>query len=193
VSVLVVVALVQLFAGVWNAPALSLGQVAVREAVRRASLPASVRAFTDADIGPPPPRSPLAPVIVPPGTDAPAAAVPKPAVTGGSTAAVTGGSTAAVTGGSRNESWWRARIRQARVALERDRVLVAALESRVAALTTDVANRADPAQRAVLMNDRVLALAELDRMREQVDADMDAIAAIEEDARKAGVPAGWMR
>lgn len=200
-SVLVVIALVQLFSGVWNAPGLSLGQVAVREAARRASLPASVRALTDADIGPPPPRSTPAPAIVPPAAAAPEAVVPKAAdpagaasaVAGGSTAAVAGGSSAAVAGGSRNEAWWRARITQARVALERDRVLVAALESRVAALTTDVANRADPAQRAVLMNDRVRALAELDRMRDQVDAGMEAIAAIEEDARKAGIPAGWIR
>lgn len=192
-SVLVVIALVQLFSGVWNAPGLSLGQVAVREAARRASLPASVRALTDADIGPSPPQSTPVPVIVPPEAAAPAAAVPKAADPAGGTSAVAGGSPAAVAGGSRNEAWWRTRITQARVALERDRVLVAALESRVAALTTDVANRADPAQRAVLMNDRLRALAELDRMRDQVDAGMDAIAAIEEDARKAGVPAGWLR
>ena len=74
-----------------------------------------------------------------------------------------------------------------------DRVMVTALESRVAALTTDVTNRDDPAQRAVLMNERVRVLAELDRMRDQVAADVTAIAAIEEDARKSGVPPGWIR
>ena len=40
-SVLVIVALVQLMLGAWNAPATSLGEVARREAARRATLPAS--------------------------------------------------------------------------------------------------------------------------------------------------------
>jgi hypothetical protein len=172
VSVLVIVALVQLMLGAWNAPATSLGEVARREAARRATLPASVRALTNADIGPAPAR-PAPPAAVPPAADA-AVTPPDPAE-------------------KKDEAWWRARITQARTALERDRVMVTALESRVAALTTDVTNRDDPAQRAALMNERVRVLAELDRMRDQVAAGVKAIAAIEDDARKAGVPAGWIR
>lgn len=171
-SVLVIVALVQLMLGAWNAPATSLGEVARREAARRATLPASVRALTNADIGPAPAR-PAPPAAVPPAADA-AVTPPDPAE-------------------KKDEAWWRARITQARTALERDRVMVTALESRVAALTTDVTNRDDPAQRAALMNERVRVLAELDRMRDQVAAGVKAIAAIEDDARKAGVPAGWIR
>ena len=161
-----------------TAPAASLGEVARREAARRATLPASVRALTNADIGPAPVR-PAPPAVVPSVVDAAAAAG----------AAATTSDPAE----KKDEAWWRARISQARVALERDRVLVTALESRVAALTTDVTNRDDPAQRAVLMNERVRVLAELDRMRDQVAADVKAIAAIEDDARKSGVPAGWIR
>lgn len=181
-SVLVIVALVQVMLGAWNAPATSLGEVARREAARRATLPASVRALTNADIGPAPVR-PTPPAVVPPAEGA-AAAAAKAAEAGAATPDP---------GEKKDETWWRARIIQARAALERDRVLVTALESRVAALTTDVTNREDPAQRAVLVNERVRVLAELDRMRDQVAADVKAIAAIEEDARKSGVPAGWVR
>ena len=74
-----------------------------------------------------------------------------------------------------------------------DRVLVAALESRVAALTRDVANRDNPLERAALVADRLQAVAELDRMREQVDTDMRAIVGLEDEARRAGIPPGWLR
>lgn len=180
-SVLVIVALVQLTLGAWNAPATSLGEVARREAARRAALPASVRALTNADIGPAPVR-PSPPPAVPPAVDAAAGAK-----------AAEGAVTPPDPVEKKDEAWWRARITQARTALERDRVMVTALESRVAALTTDVTNRDDPAQRAALMNERVRVLAELDRMRDQVAAGVKAIAAIEDDARKSGVPAGWIR
>jgi hypothetical protein len=93
----------------------------------------------------------------------------------------------------KDEQWWRARMTTARAALERDKLLLAALDNRVSTLTRDVVNRDDPAQRAVLINERLRALEELDLMRKQVDADTEAIAQVEEDARKAGVPPGWIR
>lgn len=181
-SIQVVVALMELFLGVWNTPPISLGEVALREAVRRHAVPASVRSITGADLGPAPER-PARPVVAPGGLGE---VVPegkpgdKPPTTSDEKEV-------------RNEAWWRSRIMQARAALERDRVLVGALESRVAALTRDVASRDDPAQRAVLMAERVRALEELDLMRKQVTADTQAIEAIEDDARREGVPPGWLR
>ena len=94
---------------------------------------------------------------------------------------------------AKDETWWRARMTQARAALDRDRILFAALENRVSTLTRDVVNRDDPAQRAVLAAERIRALEELELMRKQIVADTDAIAAIEEEARRAGVPPGWIR
>jgi hypothetical protein len=70
---------------------------------------------------------------------------------------------------------------------------LAALDNRVTTLTRDVVNRDDPAQRAVLIKERLRALEELDLMRKQIVADNEAIALIEEEARKAGVPPGWIR
>ncbi|MBC8076527.1 MAG: ABC transporter substrate-binding protein [Chloroflexales bacterium] len=63
-SVMAIVAMVQIFLGGWQAPALSLGEVARREAARRKATAPSVRSLTDADIGPVPAR-----IIGPPVTD----------------------------------------------------------------------------------------------------------------------------
>jgi len=93
----------------------------------------------------------------------------------------------------KDAAWWRARITAAREAVVRDRVLVSALESRVAALATDITGRDDPEQRAQLIAARQQALAELDRLTTQVADGERAITAIEDEARKAGVPPGWIR
>jgi hypothetical protein len=93
----------------------------------------------------------------------------------------------------KDETWWRTRITEARAKLERTKFLSDAMQTRVNSLTNDWAARDDPAQRAVLANDRVRALAEMQRLKEQIDADTKAIADIEEEARQAGVPPGWLR
>ena len=54
-------------------------------------------------------------------------------------------------------------------------------------------NRDDPAQRAVIEQNRLKAMAELERVQRDVAASTKAIRDIEDEARKAGVPAGWLR
>jgi len=73
------------------------------------------------------------------------------------------------------------------------RIFADSLQSRINALTTDFVNRDDPAQRAKIETDRKTALAELDKVRGEIVAQEKDIQAIEEEARKAGVPAGWLR
>ena len=176
-SVLVIVALLKMFMGVWDKPPASLGEVALREAVRRQAMNASIKKLTDADIGPAPVR--------------PAAAKPPATATAG--AAEEGKPGEKPAEAPKDEAWWRARITAARAALERDKLLVDALDNRVSTLTRDAVNRDDPAQRAALIQERLRALEELETMRKQVAADTQAIADIEEEARKAGIPPGWIR
>ncbi|HWP99706.1 MAG TPA: hypothetical protein VNK92_04480, partial [Vicinamibacterales bacterium] len=94
---------------------------------------------------------------------------------------------------TKTEQYWRERITSARAALERSELFLEALQSRVNALTTDFVNRDDPAQRAVIANDRQRALAEMERVRREIEKLKAEIAAIHEEARKAGVPPGWLR
>jgi hypothetical protein len=68
-----------------------------------------------------------------------------------------------------------------------------ALQSRINALATDFVNRDDPAQRAQIESERKRALAELERVRKEMTDQTSAISDIEEEARKSGVPPGWLR
>jgi len=48
-------------------------------------------------------------------------------------------------------------------------------------------------QRAVIDRNRQRALGELDRLKKAIDGGKKAIAALEEEARRSSVPAGWLR
>jgi hypothetical protein len=93
----------------------------------------------------------------------------------------------------KDEKYWRDRITAAQQAMARNKVLVDALQSRVNALNTDFVNTDDPAQRAVVAQNRQTALAEMDRVKKDIDTRTKEITAIQEEARKANVPAGWLR
>jgi hypothetical protein len=93
----------------------------------------------------------------------------------------------------KDEKYWRDRITAAQQAMARNKVLVDALQSRVNALNTDFVNTDDPAQRAVVEQNRKTALAEMDRVKKDIDTRTKEITTIQEEARKANVPAGWLR
>ena len=82
----------------------------------------------------------------------------------------------------------------AQQSLNRNKVLQAALEARVNALNTDFVNTDDPIQRnAIVQENLKAAMAELERMKAEVAAGTKAITDIQEEARKANVPPGWLR
>ena len=93
----------------------------------------------------------------------------------------------------KDEAWWRARIAQAREAQRRAEAFAEALQSRINALSTDMVNRDDPYQRAKIGDDRQKALAELQRVTNEIEQSKKEIADIEEEARRANVPPGWLR
>jgi hypothetical protein len=72
-------------------------------------------------------------------------------------------------------------------------VFAEALQSRINALTADFAARDNPIERAQLADERQKALADLERVKTDVDKSRKQIADIEEEARKSGVPPGWLR
>jgi hypothetical protein len=91
------------------------------------------------------------------------------------------------------EDYWRKLINEARGARSRSSTYLEALESRVRALTNEFYTQADPAQRAALWAQRTKVVDDMDRLKQDI-ADQDkAIAKIEEDARKANIPPGWVR
>jgi hypothetical protein len=93
----------------------------------------------------------------------------------------------------RDQTYWSTRMADAREQLSRDLVYMDALQTRVNALTTDFVNRDDPVQRARIASDRQRAIDELARLKKGTEDDRKAIADLEEEARRAGVPPGWLR
>ena len=77
--------------------------------------------------------------------------------------------------------------------LDSDQTLADALQTRINALTADFASRDDPIQRAGIERDRQKALSELERLKKSVVDGKKALADLDEEARKAGVPPGWLR
>jgi hypothetical protein len=122
------------------------------------------------------------------------AAANQPASTGpGAVAAPAPAVGATPTAARGDEKQWRDRVTTARQTLERDQLLMAAMDSRINSLNTDIINRDDPAQQAELRRQLQMAVAERARLQSQVDADQKAIEAIRLEARRLGVPPGWVR
>lgn len=181
-----IVALVALLATAKVASAQSLADVAREEAARRAAIKSSGKVYTNDSLKSEPAREPseAAPAEPPAAAPAPAQeATPAPAAKAGDKAA----------DAKNDEATWRKRIAVERDALDRSKMFADALQTRINSLTTDFTNRDDPVQRQQIGADRQKALDELDRVNKEVASHTKAIADIQEEARKAGVPAGWVR
>ena len=174
-------------AGVATAGAQSLAEVAKKEADRRKAAGASPKAapkkvYTNDDLKPAPPPSPgsMATPAAPNAKDAAKdAAAQKDA--------------AKKPEEEKGEEYWRGRMEQAREALRRNEMFRDALQTRINSLTNDFSARDDPYQRAQLADDRQKAVAEMARVTQEIEALKKQIADIEEEARQAGVPPGWLR
>lgn len=94
---------------------------------------------------------------------------------------------------NKDPAYWRGRMQVLQTQLDHDQGYADALQVKINALTTDFVNRDDPAQKMAIQRDRDKALAEVDRLKKAVVDDKKAIADLEEDARRAGVPPGWLR
>ncbi len=92
-----------------------------------------------------------------------------------------------------DEERWRNRMAEARRAVEQAERRTADLQTRVNRLWADFTARDDPAQRAAIEQDRLAALAELEETRAEADDLARAVDDVREEARRAGVPPGWLR
>ncbi|MCX6552793.1 MAG: hypothetical protein NTY02_17630 [Acidobacteria bacterium] len=162
----------------------SLGEVARREAERRKTVKAPVRVYTNDSLQPTSEAPP------PPPAATPAA---EPASGGKPDAAQAAAAAPAAPDPKKDPEYWRKRITDARTQRDRNAFLMTALQTRIDSLWADFTARDDPAQRSIIGSERDRAVAELERMKkDQADFDKQ-IADIEEEARRANVPPGWIR
>jgi hypothetical protein len=188
----------------------SLAEVARKEAERRKAGKTTAKVYTNKDLRPVPPATARQ-------ADATAATTPDAASPPSADERADGGGDRPPSQGQRapapdaspvaedasrgpsagdgpdDQTRWGARMKELQAALERDQTYADALQSRINALTTDFVNRDDPAQRAVIATDRQKAIVELERLKTQIEDDRAAIADFQEEARRAGVPPGWLR
>jgi hypothetical protein len=173
------------------AAAQSLGDVARQEQARRGAVKGTGKVYTNdrlrAEPASPAAASPSTPQQA---TTSPVAAAP---AAGAKTPGQPGTAPEGSAAGPKDEKSWRQRMTSLRESAQRNRVLADALQSRINALSADFTARDDPSQRAVIARDRDRALVELGRLKTEIQDQDKAIADAMEEARKAGVPAGWLR
>jgi hypothetical protein len=169
----------------------SLAELARQEEARRKAIKSPGKVYTNDSLRQEPPSSvrqvPAAPAPgAPSGPEQPRVATAPP-VRDGAVVAAAGAEA------NKDEAYWRTRLQGARDALARAEVFAEALQTRINALSTDFVNRDDPAQRGVIAANREKALAEMDRVTREIAENTKLIADIQEEARRAGVPPGWLR
>jgi hypothetical protein len=171
-----------LASGVGAVRAQSLADIAQKEEERRKTVKPATKVFTNKDLGdvPPPAVAPAEPA------DAKAAEAAK-------TAKPAEPSAEASKEPVKDQAYWSGRMKELRTQVDRDQIYAEALQTRINSLTADFVNRDDPAQRGVIERDRQRAVGELDRLTKAIVDGKKAIADLEEEARRAGVPPGWLR
>lgn len=168
------------------AQAQSLADVARKEADRRKTVAEPAKVYTNKDLSPVPPGSPAPPP--------PAAATPDDsAKTPDGDKKAESKLTDAEKGPVKDQAYWADRLKTLQDKLARDQDYADAMQTRINSLTTDFVNRDDPAQRAVIEQNRLKSIAELARLNKSVQDTKKAIADLLEEARRAGVPPGWLR
>ena len=178
--------------GLFTAAAVSgqtLGEVAKKEAERRKAQPQGGKVYTNKDL----PASAQKPATPNPSTEA--AQTPTDPVAAATEQKAEAAKPAAdkPQGDQKDQAYWKGRMASAREELRRSEMFAEALQTRVNTLNKDFNSRDNPVQRSAIGADRTEALNELTRVKQDVERGKKQITDIEEEARKAGVPAGWVR
>lgn len=196
-SVLVGLLVVCAAGRVWSQ---SLGDVAKKEEERRKRVAAAGKVYTNKDLGSvPPATAPPSGAVAASGPEAAKGDNKADASKGTETSKDEKDAAAKKSGDAKEQSeakgqaYWSTRRKALQEALDRDSTFADALQSRINALATDFINRDDPAQRSVIERDRQKASSELERLKKQMVDDRKALADLEEEARRANVPPGWLR
>ena len=168
----------------------TLGEVAKKESDRRKAQPQTGKVYTNKDL----PASAQKPATANPSTETPAQTPTDPvAAATGQKAEDAKAPGDKPQGDQKDQAYWKNRMATAREELRRSEMFAEALQTRVNTLNKDFSSRDNPAQRSAIGADRTEALNELTRVKQDVERGKKQIADIEEEARKAGVPPGWVR
>jgi len=179
----------------------SLADVARKEEERRKTVKDAGKTLSNKDL----PNTPASSTDANPAPVVPEAPAADAASSDGQSKAADGADTAGTAGTAgtddkdkngespKDQKYWGNRMKNLQATLENDQTLADAVQTRINSLTTDFVNRDDPAQRSVIAQNKQKAIDEQAHLTQAIAADTKAIADLEEEARHAGVPAGWLR
>ncbi len=162
----------------------SLAEVARQEEARRKSTKKATMVFTNANLA---------------AADTPTARPSAPTTSSNATPTNTsptipGGQAPPVDKAAmKDQAYWQGRISKARTDLTRTQMFADSLQTKINSLRTDFTNRDNRVEREKIQQELNTALAELERLKKELDAQQKAITAIEDEARRANVPSGWLR
>ena len=159
----------------------SLADVAKAEEARRKSVKGAGKVYTNDDLGggaaaPQAPAQPAASTTTTKPADAAAKPEEKKAVDP-----------------TKTEKYWKDRAQTIQQSLSRNKVLFDALQSQARGLNAEFMNTDDPGQRELIRARIERVTGELQRVQQDIEQQTKASADLLEEARKAGVPAGWLR
>jgi hypothetical protein len=163
-----------------SAQAQSLGDIAKKEEARRKDVAKPAKTYTNESLKASD-RPDTAGQVAPPASSSSQASPEAPAAA------------PEADSGKHDQKYWHDKMTHAKDGLERSKTFAEALQSRINALTADFTSRDDPYQRQVVGQNRDKALAELDRVKKDIAGYEKEIRDTEEQARRAGVPPGWLR
>jgi hypothetical protein len=193
-SISAVVVLAALFSPGGLAPvaAQSLADVARQEQERRKAIKATSKVLTNKDLG-------AVPTFTPPATTTPAAdgtpAAGKDA-TKADPAAADGSKTDTAkppADGAKDQAYWSGRWKDLQTQLARNETFAIAMQSRINALANEYTNQGDGVKQAAIAVDRQRAVDELNRLKKETEDLKLAVTTLQEEARLARVPPGWLR
>ena len=94
---------------------------------------------------------------------------------------------------AKDQAYWSSRAKDLQTQLTRNETFAVALQARINALANEYTNQGDGVQQQAIATERQRTIDELNRLTKEIEDGKKAVASLQEDARRAGVPPGWLR
>jgi hypothetical protein len=166
----------------------SLVDIARKEEERRKAVKTPSKVYTVLDVRKASGVDPTAPLPAPQGGAATAAESPSAPAPAAKPAEPTPPDQSA-----KDEAYWRRVFTEARDRLARSSGFMSALKTQYDVLANRFTTVSDAAQRGAIVAEMEKVQGEIDRLQQDIDQQTKDLASLEDQARKAGVPPGWIR
>jgi len=124
---------------------------------------------------------------------APATGSKSPTTAGPASATKTDATKSETADEKKTEAYWRGRVTALQQGLARNKVLMEAMQSRINALNAEGLSADDPGRQAAIQASLTTAVGEMARLQQESEKQNKELVAIQDEARRANIPPGWLR